>query len=706
MNDSTLVTAPSSRAVFPLRNQAVALRAAAIRARRVLHNEGWAGVKDRLVGMLRRRWPRSPMPLQLGVGGRAPVAVIISGEPDTAGHIYRVDRLQEALRSLGYEVHVWDFYRAPRSIAAGSRVDVVWLWRVAYSSKVQNFVDSCRVCGATIFFDLDDLMFEPELATEDAIDAIRSAKYCAQEVAAHYKKVRRAMLLTDALTASTRPLAQAMREHFRPVLLVPNTFDHATLARSVEAVAAVSREKSPDVVRLGYASGTLTHQKDFQRASTGVAACLRANPHTRLVLFRKPGADLLDLREFPEFDGLEEQIEWRDFVSMAELPAEVARFDINLAPLEAGNRYVEAKSELKYFDAALVRVPTVASPTRPYAAAIRHGVNGFLAESPEDWKESLQQLVNDASLRRRVGEMAHRHAIAKHGPLAKVHAVRRCLSVMQGTDSDKAFAAVAEISAQQRPWNSPVCADSTEVFSWHSGRAARLSVVMPVFNYAALVREALESARAQSLEAIELVVVDDASTDESLAVILDWVKTHKERFTRVAVYSNKSNSGLGMARNRAVAEAESLFVLPLDADNKLGPDCAEKLLAALENSPAAFAYPLIHQFGEAIGQMGYHPWNPLLLSCGNFIDAMALVNKSAWSDVGGYEPERSGWEDYEFWCRLVEAGYWGLQVPNAVAFYRTHSQSMLRTFTEEKAKRSEIARRFREKHPWLDIPGY
>jgi glycosyltransferase involved in cell wall biosynthesis len=76
--------------------------------------------------------------------------------------------------------------------------------------------------------------------------------------------------------------------------------------------------------------------------------------------------------------GLHGQIEWREFVPLDQLPNEIAQFDVNLAPLEVGNPFCEAKSELKYFEAALAGVPTIASPTGPYRRAIRHGETGFL----------------------------------------------------------------------------------------------------------------------------------------------------------------------------------------------------------------------------------------------------------------------------------------------------------------------------------------
>ena len=76
----------------------------------------------------------------------------------------------------------------------------------------------------------------------------------------------------------------------------------------------------------------------------------------------------------------------------------IARFDINLAPLEVGNIFCESKSELKFYEAALVDRPTVASPTEPYRNAIVHGQTGFLATTEDEWYEAVTALVVDASV--------------------------------------------------------------------------------------------------------------------------------------------------------------------------------------------------------------------------------------------------------------------------------------------------------------------
>src|SRR4029079_10479524 len=102
--------------------------------------------------------------------------------------------------------------------------------------------------------------------------------------------------------------------------------------------------------------GTRTHQRDLGVAIEAVARLLEEYPHCRLVLYRdREGArPFIDIEEFPALLKVADRIEWRSFRALSELPEEMARFDINLAPLEFGNPYCEAKSQLKFFEAALV----------------------------------------------------------------------------------------------------------------------------------------------------------------------------------------------------------------------------------------------------------------------------------------------------------------------------------------------------------------
>ena len=89
--------------------------------------------------------------------------------------------------------------------------------------------------------------------------------------------------------------------------------------------------------------------------------------------------------------------------------------DINLIPLVI-NPFTEGKSDLKYYESALVEVPSVASPTVVYQSCIEPGSNGFLARTSDDWYAALRDLIVDSELRRRMGKRAYQHAIEHYAP--------------------------------------------------------------------------------------------------------------------------------------------------------------------------------------------------------------------------------------------------------------------------------------------------
>jgi glycosyltransferase involved in cell wall biosynthesis len=233
---------------------------------------------------------------------------------------------------------------------------------------------------------------------------------------------------------------------------------------------------------------------------------------------------------------------------------------------------------------------------------------------------------------------------------------------------------------------------------------ADVTVIVPLYNYAQHLTEALDSVLAQTLAPLDLVIVDDASTDMSLDVAKHWVERHATHLNRVVVMRNRANAGLGLARNVGFAAAETPYVLPLDADNRLRPECCAALLRHAEESGAAFVYPLIREFGESDHLRKAFPYAPARLIGVPFIDAMALVSVAAWAGVGGYSNTRLGWEDYDFWCRMAEAGLAGIQVPGEpLAEYRVHGGSMLRAITESADAKPRVVEEMTRRHPWLSL---
>jgi GT2 family glycosyltransferase/glycosyltransferase involved in cell wall biosynthesis/SAM-dependent methyltransferase len=626
----------------------------------------------------------------------------ISGEPNTPGHLYRVIRFISAAEANGIRADWIPQEELAERLSRIGVYDVLVIWRARWDDAIAAAVAQTRAQGGQIVFDVDDLMIDPNLAQAEIIDGIRTQDLKESAVRDHYSQVRQTMLAADLCVTTTQELAYHMRRAGKTTYVLPNGFDDDTRRISRAAMRHWRRNRD-GLVRMGYAGGSRTHQRDLGSAIEGIAKVLKERRECRLVLFRTldGSAPLIDIEEYPCLDGLHGQIEWRPLQPLADLPHEMARFDINLAPLECGNPFCEAKSELKFFEAALVGVPTVASPTGPFGRAIEQGKTGFLAAAADDWYFYLKKLIDDPGLRRTIARDAYHAALAKFGPRQRALQFGRFIEQLQGgARAARGFALDVHLAA--RPYAPPRVFASDTVFESDQGGGAEVSVVIPLYNYENYIVEALESVCNQSLETLDLIIVDDHSTDRSLEIATAWARNAASRFNRIAVLANPSNIGLGPCRNSAFDAADTPYVLPLDADNRLTPNCCEALLRAVKRSSAAYIYPTIQQFGAATARISNAPYEPQRFVGENYIDAMALVSKEAWAMIGGYD-SFYGWEDYDFWCRLAEIGLVGEWLAEPLAEYRVHPQSMLRTQTTVPAIRRRLYAKFASHHPWISL---
>lgn len=216
-----------------------------------------------------------------------------------------------------------------------------------------------------------------------------------------------------------------------------------------------------------------------------------------------------------------------------------------------------------------------------------------------------------------------------------------------------------------------------------AGIAPRVSVVTPLFNYERCVCDALESAAASDLREIELIVVDDGSTDASLAAAERWMTEHPE--VPAILLRHPVNRGLGQARNTAIGAARGEFVFALDADNSVYPSGISRLIRTLEANPGAdFAWGYLQTHDtelQPVGLLSSIDWDPARFGDGNYIDAMVLWRRQALLDWGLYTTDSDlyGWEDFELFARVAEGGGHGVMTPQFVARYRVSGMSMLRT---------------------------
>jgi glycosyltransferase involved in cell wall biosynthesis len=239
------------------------------------------------------------------------------------------------------------------------------------------------------------------------------------------------------------------------------------------------------------------------------------------------------------------------------------------------------------------------------------------------------------------------------------------------------------------------------VYESRSDVAAEVAVVIPLYNYADTIDEALGSVAGQDLAALAIVVIDDCSTDESGQQAIAFLESRAARFATARVVRHRRNQGLSMARNSGIAWSGEPYLFMLDADNRLRPPALSRLLDALNCSGADFAYSQLRMFGDEEGIGLADIWQPQRFAIGNYIDAMALIRREALLAAGGYAvlADDHGWEDYDLWCRFVELGFEGVFLPELLCDYRVHSASMLRSRTNK--HHDALTAEMRLRHPSL-----
>jgi glycosyltransferase involved in cell wall biosynthesis len=208
----------------------------------------------------------------------------------------------------------------------------------------------------------------------------------------------------------------------------------------------------------------------------------------------------------------------------------------------------------------------------------------------------------------------------------------------------------------------------------------RVSVLVPLYNHADEVTVAIGSAADSTYGKLELVVLDDGSTDDSSAAV---ERALAERpWLPAILFRHRVNQGLGPTRNHLVERSRGEYVFALDADNEIYPTALERLVAVLDEHPTAmFAYSTLeeHEDGVPTSLRSYQPWEPERLRDGNYVDAMSLMRRDALVEIGGYTDDLRlyGWEDYDLWCRAAERGLEGVHLPQILGRYHHGATSMI-----------------------------
>jgi len=208
----------------------------------------------------------------------------------------------------------------------------------------------------------------------------------------------------------------------------------------------------------------------------------------------------------------------------------------------------------------------------------------------------------------------------------------------------------------------------------------RISVVMPCYNAAPYVDEAVRCVMGQTWPDVELIVVDDGSSDHSADLVQRLAEAHPGRIKLM----HTSRLGPYPARNLGLRHCRGQFIAFLDADDWWLPDTLEKLHAALVESASDVAYCGWQNVGEGIQSEPYvppeyeadDPVATFVRTCPWPIHA-ALLTRKLVDRLGGFSERRFSSMDYDFWLRALALTRRIKRVPEVLAFYRWHGSGQI-----------------------------
>jgi glycosyltransferase involved in cell wall biosynthesis len=343
--------------------------------------------------------------------------VLFASGIDGFCHRYGVLHWAEQLATQGITSTAWA-HTDPRLATALATHDVLVLYRVPDAPWIRHLLARATALGRPTVFAVDDLIVVPELTDVPALRGRSDAEHRLWHDGV--RRYRRTLEACDAFLATTEPIAAVGRGLGMPTHLQRCGVSSAELALGAAARAGSA---AAGTVRLGYFSGTATHDDDLAAIAPVLVSLLVRHPQVELLVV---GPVALPSALAPFAARLVRQ----PLVVWTALPDLVASCVASLVPLEWRHPFVAAKGAVKYLEAATVGVPVIASPTDAFRDAIRDGVTGWLAADLEVWQQALETVVTHPERAAHVGATARADVGLRFAPAAQGHELAAFLSTV------------------------------------------------------------------------------------------------------------------------------------------------------------------------------------------------------------------------------------------------------------------------------------
>lgn len=217
-----------------------------------------------------------------------------------------------------------------------------------------------------------------------------------------------------------------------------------------------------------------------------------------------------------------------------------------------------------------------------------------------------------------------------------------------------------------------------------------VSIIIPCYNNATCVVETLTSVLEQTYKAIEVILVDDGSRDNSVAVAENYLSQQKDLNYKII---QQENQGPSKARNHGVTQANGSYLFFIDADDRIHPDAIRQYEAVLESDATLnIVYSETEFFGAQEGIFVLNEFKLPQFLHNNCIPISAMVRKEIFNAVGGFDENLRYQEDWELWIKIVK-NYGGVyKIPTTLFYYRKRFDKSSLTDTREDHSVEETSR--------------
>ncbi|MFA5776892.1 MAG: glycosyltransferase [Parcubacteria group bacterium] len=332
------------------------------------------------------------------------ILFITGGVGDSA--LFRTRHYSEELELNGFKCSV-TVQDNPFLSGYASKFKIFIFHRVLFTPSVKKLINNIKAQKKEIIFETDDLVFDPKYL--EFMDFFKQMNVFERKL---YENGVGGEILKDpyvkVCTTTTAYLAEKLREFNKKVFIIKNKLSVEDLRVVKEIEKNKSQIPNPkSQISLGYFSGTISHNKDFAVITDALLEIMEKHSNVELFLVGP-----LDIES--KLNKFKDRIKQLPYVARNKHFENISQVDINLAPLEIGNPFCESKSQLKFFEAGIVGVPTVASATGTFKEAISDGLDGFVASDTSDWINKLERLILSPELCSRMGAEARKKALEQY----------------------------------------------------------------------------------------------------------------------------------------------------------------------------------------------------------------------------------------------------------------------------------------------------